>query len=205
VTSGQPASDKSYLNRALEISIHIGLIVLLAAACLIILSPFIAVVAWGVIIAIANYPKYCQLQKLLGGRGGFASILFTVLLLTILIVPATLLARTLIESFRALAVRVQSGTLTIPPPPSNIATWPIFGKPLSDLWSLASSISLPPFRRSLRNSNRLRPGLSAAGVGLGVLQFFVAILIAGFLLASRASVRGLRKLAIHLFSNRPRV
>jgi predicted PurR-regulated permease PerM len=139
VTSGQPASDKSYLNRALEISIHIGLIVLLAAACLIILSPFMAVVAWGVIIAIANYPRYCQLQKLLGGRGGFASILFTVLLLTILIVPATLLARTLIESIRALAVRVQSGTLTIPPPPSSIATWPIFGKPLSDLWSLAST------------------------------------------------------------------
>lgn len=42
----QPARDKSYLTRALEVSIHIGLIGLLVAGCLIILGPFIAVVAW---------------------------------------------------------------------------------------------------------------------------------------------------------------
>ena len=66
--SDPSALDKSYLNRALEVSIHIGLVTLLAAVCLLILSPFIAVVAWGLIIAIAGYPGYCRLQKLLGGE-----------------------------------------------------------------------------------------------------------------------------------------
>jgi hypothetical protein len=46
-----------------------GLFVLLAAACLLILRPFIAVAVWGLIISIAGCSGYCNLQKLLGGRG----------------------------------------------------------------------------------------------------------------------------------------
>ena len=46
-----------------------GLFVLLAAACLLILTPFIAVAVWGLIISIAGCSGYCNLQKLLGGRG----------------------------------------------------------------------------------------------------------------------------------------
>ena len=70
----RPEPDKSYKNRAVEVSIHLGLIFLLAAACLSILSPFIAVVAWGLIIAIAGYPGYRWLQKLMGGGVGFTNI-----------------------------------------------------------------------------------------------------------------------------------
>jgi predicted PurR-regulated permease PerM len=162
-------------------------------------------VAWGVIIAIVGYPAYCRLQKLLGGRGSYASILFTVLLLAVLIVPVVLLAETLIESFQSLAVRVQNGTVTIPPPPSRIATVPIIGKPLSDLWSLASTNFSAALQTLAPQLKRAAAGLlsASAGVGLGVLQFFVSILIAGFLLANSSQGAGVsRKLAIHLFSNR---
>jgi hypothetical protein len=58
MTVGQPLSDKLYLSRALELCIHLSLIVLLVAACLLILRRFIAVVAWGLTIAIAGYPGY---------------------------------------------------------------------------------------------------------------------------------------------------
>jgi predicted PurR-regulated permease PerM len=102
LTSDQLKPDKAYLNRALAVSIHVGLFVALASACLLILSPFISVIVWGLIISIAGYPGYCRLKKLLGGRGGFASILFTVLLLTVLIVPIALLAGTLVDGFQTL-------------------------------------------------------------------------------------------------------
>jgi hypothetical protein len=65
VTSDQLVPEKTYLIRALEISIHIGLFALLAVSCLLILSPFILVIVWGLIISIAGYPGYCKLQKLL--------------------------------------------------------------------------------------------------------------------------------------------
>jgi hypothetical protein len=63
VTFDQPVPDKEYLNRALEVSIHICLFVLLAAACLLILRPFIAVAVWGLIISIAGYPGYFSLPS----------------------------------------------------------------------------------------------------------------------------------------------
>ena len=205
MTADRPTSDKSHLNRALEISIHLGLIFLLAAACLSILKPFIAVVAWGVIIAIAGHPGYSRLQKLLGGRGGFASILFTILLLSILIVPIALLAQTLVEGFQTLAVGLKDDTLTIPPPPPSIATWPIVGKPLNDLWSLASNNISAALRSLAPQLKEAANGLfsAAAGVGMGVLQFLVAILVAGFLLAnSGQGAQVSRKFAIHLFGNK---
>jgi predicted PurR-regulated permease PerM len=205
VTADRPTPEKSHLNRAVEVSIHLGLIFLLAAACLSILKPFIGVVAWGLIIAIAGYPGYCWLRKLLGGRGGFASILFTILLLSVLVVPIALLAQTLVDGFQSLAVRLRNETLTIPPPPPTIATWPIVGKPLDDLWRLASN-NLPAALRSLapqlkEAANRLLS--AAAGVGLSVLQFLVSILIAGFLLAnSGQGAEVSRKFAVHLFGNK---
>lgn len=205
MTSDQPERNKEYLNRALEISIHICLFGLLAAACFLILRPFIALTIWGLIISIAGYPGYCKLQKLLGGRGGLAAVLFTVLLLAVLIVPMVLLAQTLIDGFQSLAVRLHNETPTIPPPPPNVAKWPLVGKPLSDLWTSASnnlSAALQSLAPQLKAAaSRLL--LTAAGVGLGVLQFFVSIVVAGFVLAkSSQCARVSRSLAIHLFGNK---
>jgi hypothetical protein len=47
IVSERPMTENSYLDRALKVFIHIGLVALLAAACLLVLSPFIAVVTWG--------------------------------------------------------------------------------------------------------------------------------------------------------------
>ena len=57
-------------------------------------------VAWGLTIAIAGYPAYCRLQKLLGGRGGWAAVLFTVVLLAVLVVPIVMLSQTLVDGSR---------------------------------------------------------------------------------------------------------
>jgi len=205
VTVDQPAPDKAYLNRALEVSIHICLFVLLATACLLILRPFIAVAVWGLIISIAGYPGFCKLQKLLRGKRGLASVLFTFLLLTVLIVPIVLLAQTLIDGFQSLAERLHNETLSIPPPPPNIATWPLLGNPLSNLWTLASN-NLSAALHSIAPQLRAAASglfLAAAGVGLGVLQFFASIVVAGFLLANSSQcARVSRDLAIHLLGNK---
>jgi len=205
MSSDRPIPDRPHLKRAVEISIHIGLVVLLVAACFLVLSPFIAMVAWGLTIAIAGYPTYCRLQKLLGGRGGLAAVLFTVLLLTVLIFPIVMLSETLVGGSQAVASRLQNGTLTIPPPPPNVATWPIIGRPLNDLWSLAStnlSAALGRFAPQLKAAASQLLS-AAAAVGLGVLQFFISVVVAGLLLSnSSQGARVSRKLAIRLFGTR---
>jgi len=78
--------NKEYVRRAIEVSIHVDLMVLLTAACLMMLRPFLPLVAWGIIIAIAVFPAYRRLRNLVGGRRYLAAVLFTLLFLAILIV-----------------------------------------------------------------------------------------------------------------------
>jgi len=205
VTSGGAVSDTFYLKRALEVFIHIGFITLLAVTCFLVLRPFIAIVAWGLTIAVAGYPAYRKLQNLAGGRSRLAAVLFTILLIAAVIAPIMMLSQTLIDGAQALAAKLQNGTLAIPSPPPKVAGWPIIGKPLSDVWSLAStnlSAVLGRFAPQLKGAAGQLLS-AAAAVGLGTLQCLLSIMVAGALLANSSNgARVTRKLAIHLFGNR---
>src|SRR5215472_14225710 len=110
------ASDKAYINRAMEASIHIGLAVLLTIACLMILKPFLPLIAWGIIIGVASYPVFQKLETTLGGRGGLAAVLYTLILLAILIIPVLLLAQSLVGGAQTLRAHIRDGTLVVPAP-----------------------------------------------------------------------------------------
>lgn len=56
MTLEQPRYDKDYVSRAIEVSIHVGLFVVFVAACVLILRPFLILIAWGIVVAIAAYP-----------------------------------------------------------------------------------------------------------------------------------------------------
>lgn len=181
----QIAADKTQLNLALEAAIHIGLAILLAGGCLLILYPFLPLLSWGIIIAVAAYPAFKKLRALLGEHEGLAATFFCVLLLALLIVPMILLAGTLVDAAQKVAAHLQDGTFHIPPPPAQVETWPVIGPPLRNLWDLAST-DLGALLRSLAPKIKsVVPGLfsASAAVGLTVLQFALSIVVAGLLLA----------------------
>jgi predicted PurR-regulated permease PerM len=186
MTFPKPAYDRTQLNLALEISIHIGVAILLFTACLLILRPFIPLLTWGIIIAVAAYPGFQKLQLALGGRGIVTAILLTVLLLSFLIVPVVLLSKTLVAGVQTLAAHFKEGTLIIPPPPASVETWPIIGAPLNSLWRRASLDLSEAVRSFAPQIKAAVPGLLSvsAGLGLTVLQFAGSIVVAGVLLAN---------------------
>lgn len=186
MTTQQPTSENTAANVALETSIHVGLAILLVAACLMILLPFLPLIAWGIIIAVAAYPGFRNLQHWVGGRGGLSATIFTVVLLAVLIVPVVLLAGTLIEGIQTLAAHFKAGTLIIPPPPDGVENWPIIGVPLKSSWTLASTNLTEALRRFAPQIKAILPGVfsASAGVGLTVLQFALSIIVAGVLLAN---------------------
>jgi predicted PurR-regulated permease PerM len=184
-TSDSPSHDKVFLSRALEATIRIGLILLLAAWCFQIVQPFIIPVVWGIIIATATYPAYRWLEGALGGRRGIAATLFTLLMMVILITPTLKLAETLVNGSSLLSGYLEGESLRIPPPPESIANWPIIGEPLAGFWSLASE-NLGAALQQIAPQLKAFGGWllkAAAGAGLGILMFVVAIIIAGALLA----------------------
>jgi predicted PurR-regulated permease PerM len=184
-TSDSSSHDKLFLSRALEATIRIGLILLLAAWCFQIVQPFIIPVVWGIIIATATYPAYRWLEGALGGRRGIAATLFTLLMMVILITPTLKLAETLVNGSSLLSGYLEGESLRIPPPPESIANWPIIGEPLAGFWSLASE-NLGAALQQIAPQLKAFGGWllkAAAGAGLGILMFVVAIIIAGALLA----------------------
>lgn len=197
--------DRSHMQRALEIFIHIGLLVLLAAACLLIMYPFLPLIAWGIIIAIAGYPAYRKLQTVVGGSGRLAAVLFTLLLLAVLILPVALLTGTLVEGAQSLTAHIKEGTLTVPPPPAGLETWPVVGVPLKNAWSMASSNLTDLLKNFAPQIKGAVTGVLSvsAGVGLAVLQFVLSILVAGALLANAHSgAEATRALSNRLFGDK---
>jgi predicted PurR-regulated permease PerM len=205
VTLAHPAFDKTRASQALEVSIHIGLAFLLVAACLLILLPFIPLIAWGIIIAVAAYPGFERLQKLMGGRGVLAAVLFTLTLLAVLILPVYLLADSLIGGVQAVTAHVKSGAAIVPPPPPGIAGWPLIGAPLAKMWFLASrdlTALLTEFAPQIKG---VLPGVLSATAGLGatVLQLLLSIVVSGVILANaQAAYELTRSLANRLFGER---
>jgi len=50
----QSSNDKSFVARALETTIHVGLVILLLFWCFQIGRPFIQIIVWGIIIGVAK-------------------------------------------------------------------------------------------------------------------------------------------------------
>jgi len=205
LATGKTVDHKDYVNRAVEASIHIGLVILLAATCFFILRPFIPLIVWGIIVAVAVFPRYRQLQLLLGGRGVLAAVLITLLLLAFLIVPVVLLSGTLISGIQTLAEHLKDGTPIIPPPPAGVETWPLIGVPLENAWSLASSNITSALRTFAPQIKVIVPSLlsASAGIGLAVMQFALSVIIAGVLLAnSRGAASAAHSLASSIFGDK---
>lgn len=191
--------------RAVEISIHIGLLILLVAGCLFIVRPFLPLILWGIIIAIAVHPCYRRMQRFLGGRSGLTAVLCSVCLLGILIIPVVLLTGSFVDGVQNLVARLKEGTPIIPPPPPRIESWVIVGGPLKNAWEMASKNSTAALQAFAPQIRAVIPKLlvASAGIGLAVLQWILSIVIAGVLLAYVANgTRAAHTLANRLFGEK---
>jgi predicted PurR-regulated permease PerM len=178
-------SENAFVNNALEATIRIGLLVLLAAWCFEIVRPFIIPIAWGVIIAVGTYPLYVKLAHRLGGKTKLAATIVVVLGLVLLLVPALMLGGTLVDSAHSLAAGLQEGSISVPPPPEGVKDWPMIGEKLDAFWNQASNNLAATLTRLAPQLQAVGSWLlsTAAGAGWGLLQFVIAIVIAGVLLA----------------------
>lgn len=174
----------------IELTIRLGVLALLVYWSFVLLSPFITIAIWSVVLAVAVYPVYEWLVAALGGWRRLAAVLLTAAGILIVIVPATWLILGLIDSLQLLSERFDFSTLALPHPPESVKLWPLIGEPIYQAWELAAT----NFRETL---SRIIPYLKplgsvllgiAAGAGIGALKFFISIVVAGFLLPPAPSL-----------------
>ncbi len=72
----------------IQLAIRVGLLALLIYWSFVLIRPFVPIMAWSVVLAVALYPIFIWLSGLLGGRPNTASAILTIVCLAIVIGPA---------------------------------------------------------------------------------------------------------------------
>jgi len=176
---------------AIEIAIKLGLLAIVIYITYLIAKPFIGIVVWGIIIAVALSPVINSLEKRFGNRKKVI-IGFTVAVIIALLVPTYMLSGSLIESSTNIAHAMKEGNITIPPPTEEVKEWPLIGKKAYAFWDAASHnlrTTLEPFKDNIKKM--AGSIFSALGAGLGTIFMFIGsfIIAAAFLIGRDAAVK----------------
>jgi predicted PurR-regulated permease PerM len=175
----------------LDVLIRAGLILALAMLCYQVFAPFLTLMVWAVILAVALYPMHQYLAAKIGGKQGFAATIVVILGVALIVAPTAVLMSSLGDSVHQLIIDVQENALEIPAPRESIATWPVVGEKLYAIWSAAYT-DLPALIKSMQPKigDIAKAALGfVAGIGAGLLQFLAAFIIAGILMAFGQSGR----------------
>ena len=172
-------------NGLRDVLIRVGLIAALVLLCFRILSPFLDLLAWAVILAVTLYPLQRMLKPRLGNKDGRTATVIVLLAIGILTVPIYLLGTSMSESVQSGLATVKSGSFHIPPPTESVASWPLIGRPVHEFWTQAAANLSGVVQRlapQLKDVSLSALG-KLAGLGMGLLLFVFALIIAGIVMA----------------------
>jgi predicted PurR-regulated permease PerM len=176
--------DTNYVKIAIDLILKVGSLSLVVFLCVKILNPFLSMLVWGLVIAIILFPLFFKMNSWFGKRKKVTSLILTLFLLSLVILPSIWLVNQLIDGIRFLADNFQEGQVKFPVPPDTVQEWPLVGNWLYERWLNLSQnfeASLKGFMPQITSwIERLLGAL--ANTGLGVVQFAASIIIAGILL-----------------------
>ncbi len=203
-----PASDPGPAGRArsperiaLDVTIKIGLLLALLLAVQAVVRPFLSVVIWSVILAVALHPPYERIRARLGGRRWLSAAMVTVLGLAVVVGPAAMLSASVVASLEALALHLKSGQTALPPAPAMIAGLPVVGPQLHSVWMNAAS-NTSGFVDKYAHT-MLLPGewmlKAIAALAGSMLVVAAGMILAGLLLPEAPRMlSAMREVALHL-------
>ena len=195
-------SEKALSREMLDVLIRAGLIAALAAFCYRIFSPFLQLMLWSVILTITLYPLQVALRRRLGNRDGRAAAVIVLIAIGVILVPIYLMGTSITHSVQSALETVKGGEFSIPPPDQSVASWPLVGPRIYDFW-LQATVNLTGLAQKF--SPRLSEVSLAllgklAGLGLGLMMFVFALIIAGVIMAyGEAGAQSSVRIAARIF------
>ena len=187
-----------------DIIIRLAALTLIVAWSLMIIFPFVSILLWAFILALALMPLQQKLSAAIGGKPKLAAFFIVLSGLIIIIVPGWLFLDSIIEGAKELKSSFDAGTLTVPPPSEDVKTWPLIGNAVYSAWSSAS-VSLEQTFIQYREhiigyGTTVVKGLMSTMSG--GLQMIASFIIAGFLLVIPGVGESIRKFFRRLIGDR---
>jgi predicted PurR-regulated permease PerM len=181
--------EKLISRKVLDLFIRTGLIAFLVVYCYQIFKPFIGLMLWSIVLAVALYPLHAIIARKMGGKEAHAATALVLVILMSVFIPSTLLVFSFADSTTDLVRQVRSGTLQVPAPNESIAKWPLVGGKIYDLWSAAHTdlgAVVTKYEPKIAVVTKQILGY-AASAGTGILMFLVALVLAGIWMAYGSS------------------
>lgn len=194
---GRAGRSRDYERYAVGVAL-----LLLVIGCYLVVRPFLTAFLWGGILALSTRGLYERFLHLVRGRRRLAASLATLSMVAVLLVPIAGFATRLAAGAPAFVARVNdmlSGGLL--QPPAWLEKLPLVGRSANAWWQSAAA-DPERLRREIRPFLKpIREFLvaAAAGVSAGILEFGLALLIAGLLyLRGGAFARAVDRIALRL-------
>lgn len=184
-----------------ELAIRLAVLGLLLYWTFELVRPFLTIIVWASIIAVALYPAFVWLAGKLGGREHLAAFLLTAFSFLVAVGPVTWIGIDAVDSSKALFERVDWEKLSLPPPPSSVKSWPVFGDEIFAVWTMAAentrviAVKVYPYLKPW-GATALSTATTAA---IGIIKFLIAIILSGFLFVPAPSlINGIKRLVARL-------
>ncbi|HQR51062.1 MAG TPA: AI-2E family transporter [Methylophilaceae bacterium] len=179
------SQEKLTPRNLLDVLIRAGMVAVLVVLCFQIFAPFLNMMLWALILAVALYPLHRMIAARIGGRQGVAATLLVLVGLVLIVAPAILLTSSMAEWVKGLVEGVRQNGIVIPPPTEAVAAWPLVGGKIYGLWQQAAT-DLPGLLQTLHLNYGVlaKSALGfAAGMGGSMLVFIFSLIVAGIIMA----------------------
>jgi predicted PurR-regulated permease PerM len=174
------------IRRTAETAIRLAILFLLLYWCYTILRPFIDILLWSAIFAVALFPTYKWMAIKLGNKKSLSAVFIVLIMLVVLAVPGLLFAKSLFEGVNFLKTNYEAGTNIIPEASENVANLPVVGSFLYEKWNWISQHVGEALKEYAPQIKQVLIGIfsSIASAGAAFLKLIISIIIAGFLLVN---------------------
>ncbi len=191
MTEKQQDSRETLVNGLIESTIRIAVLAIMVIWCFKIIEPFVPLVMWGGILAIALFPLMKMISRKFGISEKITAFLISALLLAVVIVPMIYIGDSLIEGSGDIVEVYKEGKLAIPAPPEKVAEWPLVGEKIYTVWQQFSENSMAAaekFKPQIQSVGKWLLSASA-NAGFMTLFFIASIILAGFFMVAAESTR----------------
>lgn len=189
-------------NNLPQLTLGVAFIVILGAASLWLLSPFLLALVWATMIVIATWPILSALQGRLGGRRGPAAALMTLLLLLVFVLPLVLAIGTAVNHLQDVALWFGSAhDKQFPRAPQWLAALPLVGEKLALMWNDLAAGGLARLEPYAAQAVAWLAGQMGT-VGAALMHMFFTLVIAAILYAQGdVAATGVRRFLRRLAGN----
>ncbi len=191
--------EKILVKAFSTVLIRFAVITLIVIVCWWAFLPFLPILLWALVLAIALYPLRRVIENKLGLRSSRAATLVAIVGVLVLGTPTALVGNSFTSKTLDVLDSYNSGELSVPRPTDSVKEWPLIGESVYIAWDEAAE-DLPSFIE--KRQPQLKSIISwlvdsAAGAAKSVFMLIGAVIIAGIMLAwAEPAEKSLRKIFI---------